>query len=438
MSYRTAPVSLLERVAVAADAVPGVLRDLLAQQAVSEAVILSTCNRVEIYAGVSAFHAGLLELSTVLAEHAGVPIEELVEHLYVRYDDEAVRHAYRLAAGLDSMVVGEAQILGQLRESYRVATSEDSAGRVLHELLQSALRVGKRVHAETGIDRAGQSVVTAALELGAAESGLEPANANVLVIGAGAMGALACATLQRAGVAQLVVANRTLDKAQRLADSYGGTAIDFTGLPAAMAAADIVLSATASSGHVLSATAEPGAAWTLDPGAGAAPGAAGPLGSKLILDLAVPRDVDPALGELDDVILLDIERLGSALAGHTSSTDVAAAELIVDDEVSGYTAWLRGAEVAPTVAALRARADDVMATELRRLDQRRPELTDEVRSEIARTVHRVVQQLLHQPTVRVRQLAAEPGGAQYAALVRELFALDVTSDSVQEALGGKE
>ncbi|WP_412541416.1 glutamyl-tRNA reductase [Longispora sp. K20-0274] len=428
VSYRTAPVSLLERVAVSTDAVPGVLRDLLGQQAVGEAVILSTCNRVEIYAAVSAFHAGLLELSTVLAAHAGVPIEELVEHLYVRYDDEAVRHAYRLAAGLDSMVVGEAQILGQLRESYRVATSEDSAGRVLHELLQSALRVGKRVHAETGIDRAGQSVVTAALDLGSAESGLEPANANVLVIGAGAMGALACATLQRAGVGQLVVANRTLDKAQRLADAYGGTAIDFTGLPAAMAAADIVLSATASSGHVLSATDEPGAAWTLD----------GPLGAKLILDLAVPRDVDPALGELDDVILLDIERLGSALAGHTSSTDVAAAELIVDDEVSGYTAWLRGAQVAPTVAALRSRADDVMAAELRRLDQRRPELTDEVRSEIARTVHRVVQQLLHQPTVRVRQLAAEPGGAQYAALVRELFALDVTSDSVQEALGGKE
>ncbi|MGY0234911.1 glutamyl-tRNA reductase [Longispora urticae] len=428
VSYRTAPVSLLERVAVSADAVPGVLRDLLAQKSVGEAVILSTCNRVEIYAGVSAFHAGLLELSTVLAAHAGVGIEELVEHLYVRYDDEAVRHAYRLAAGLDSMVVGEAQILGQLRESYRVATSEDSAGRVLHELLQSALRVGKRVHAETGIDRAGQSVVTAALELGAAESGLEPANANVLVIGAGAMGALACATLQRAGVAQLVVANRTLDKAQRLADSYGGTAIDFSGLPAALRAADIVLCATASSGHVLSATGEAGAAWNLTE----------PLGAKLILDLAVPRDVDPALGELADVILLDIERLGSALAGHTSSTDVAAAELIVDDEVSGYTAWLRGAQVAPTVAALRARADDVVATELRRLDQRRPELTDEVRSEIARTVHRVVQQLLHQPTVRVRQLAAEPGGAQYAALVRELFALDVTSDSVQEALGSTE
>ncbi|MEV6526594.1 glutamyl-tRNA reductase [Longispora sp. NPDC051575] len=428
VSYRTAPVSLLERVAVSADAVPGVLRDLLAQKTVGEAVILSTCNRVEIYAGVSAFHAGLLELSTVLAAHAGVGIEELVEHLYVRYDEEAVRHAYRLAAGLDSMVVGEAQILGQLRESYRVATSEDSAGRVLHELLQSALRVGKRVHAETGIDRAGQSVVTAALELGAAESGLEPANANVLVIGAGAMGALACATLQRSGVAQLVVANRTLDKAQRLADSYGGTAIDFAGLPAALRAADIVLCATASSGHVLSATGEAGAAWNLTE----------PLGAKLILDLAVPRDVDPALGDLADVILLDIERLGSALAGHTSSTDVAAAELIVDDEVSGYTAWLRGAQVAPTVAALRARADDVVAGELRRLDQRRPELTDEVRSEIARTVHRVVQQLLHQPTVRVRQLAAEPGGAQYAALVRELFALDVTSDSVQEALGSTE
>jgi glutamyl-tRNA reductase len=415
VSYRTAPVSLLERVTVAHTAIPSLLRELLAQPSVHEAVILSTCNRVEIYAVVSAFHAGLTELSTVLAAHAGVPLADLAEHLYVQYDDEAVRHAYQVAAGLDSMVVGESQILGQFREAYGVAAGEGSVGRVLHELLQSALRVGKRVHAETGIDRAGRNVVTAALGLGVAESGLEPARANVLVIGAGAMGALACSTLQRTGVGRLTIANRGLDRATRLAEAYGGTAIDLDGLPAALEAADIVLCATASRGYVLT---------TLPPG------------RKLVLDLAVPRDVDPTLGNLPDVHLLDIERLGSVrVDASAASSDVAAATAIVDEEVVAYAIWLRGTEIAPTVAALRARAEGVVTSELRRLAQRRPELSAELRAEIARTVHRVVQQLLHQPTVRVRQLAAEPGGARYAALVRELFALDVTTESAVEALG---
>ncbi|WP_018347646.1 glutamyl-tRNA reductase [Longispora albida] len=414
VSYRTAPVSLLEKVSVPPGDVPALLAGLLAQHSVGEAIVLSTCNRVEIYAAVSAFHAGLSEVSAVLAAHAGVELDDLVDHLYVRYDDEAVRHAYRLASGLDSMVVGEAQILGQLRDAYGVATAADAPGRVLHELLQTALRVGKRVHAETGIDRAGQSVVSAALEIGTEESGLSLEDARVLVIGAGAMGALACATLNRLGVGQLMVANRSMPKALRLAKAYGGAAIDFSAVPGAIEGADIVISATASSGYVI--TELPA------------------RGHRLVLDLAVPRDVDPALADQPGVILLDIERLGVALTGAQSASDVAAAEDIVAEEVGAYAAWLRGAEIAPTVAALRARADDVVASELRKLSQRRPDLPDELRAEVARTVHRVVQQLLHQPTVRVRQLAAEPGGEQYAALVRELFALDVTTDSVAQAL----
>ena len=416
VSYRTAPVGLIERIMVASRDVPEALRALLSQRSVEEAAILVTCNRVEIYAGVSTFQAGLAELSSVLAEHAGVPLTELVDHLYVRYDEQAVQHAYRLAAGLDSMVVGEPQILGQLREAYASAVRESATGPVLHALLQSALRVGKRVRAQTGIDRVGQSVVTAALEIGAKESGLATAEASVLVIGAGAMGALACATLRRAGVAKLVIANRRLDRAARLAEAYGGVAIDFTGLATAIAQADIVLSATASSGYVVSATAGPDRVWT----------PCSQTDRKLLLDLAVPRDIDPALGEADGVFLLDLARLGVALAGPGSAADdVAAAEAIVTEEAVGYAAWLRGAEIAPTVAALRSRADEVVAAELRRLSRRRPGLTDELHTEVARTVHRVVQQLLHQPTVRARQLAAQPGGAQYAALVRELFALEV-------------
>ncbi|MBA3490194.1 MAG: glutamyl-tRNA reductase [Longispora sp.] len=429
LSYRTAPVSLLERLAISTEEVPGLLRGILVQPSVGEALVLSTCNRVEVYAGVSAFHAALTELSTVLAEYAQVPLNEFVEHLYVRYDDEAVRHTFRLAAGLDSMVVGEAQILGQLRDSYRIATDAESAGRVLHELMQSALRVGKRVHAETGIDRAGQSVVSAALALGAEKSGLEPADAHVLVVGAGAMGALACATLQRAGVRRLTVANRNRDRADRLVNAYGGTAIDFDGLPSALAAADIILCATTSPDYVLTALPD-----------GIADGQA--PRPKIILDLAVPRDVDPALGNAPGVILIDIERLGSVLAEEhpdvpTLHADVVAASTIVDEEATAYASWLQGAEIAPTVAALRARADGVVEAELRRLAQRCPALDDDLRAEAAHAMHRIVRQLLHQPTVRVRQLATEPGGAQYTAMVRDLFDLDVGTDNVTGALGAE-
>src|SRR5262249_39282151 len=187
----------------------------------------STCNRVEVYASVSAFHGGLADIGTVLAERAGCSVTELAPHLCVSYDADAVRHAYRVAAGLDSMVVGEAQILGQLREAYTVATEHGTAGRLLHELIQQALRVGKRAHAATGIGGAGQSVVTAALRLGlsqlyGADTEVFPpgATGDALVIGAGAMGALSLATLRRAGAGRLHVANRSLARAQRLADSY--------------------------------------------------------------------------------------------------------------------------------------------------------------------------------------------------------------------------
>jgi glutamyl-tRNA reductase len=383
-------------------------------------VVLSTCNRVEVYAAVSAFHGGLTEIGALLAERAGCPVADLAGHLYVRYDAEAVRHAFRVAAGLDSMVVGESQILGQLRDAYAVAAEQATTGRLLHELMQQALRVGKRAHAETGIDRAGQSVVTAALQLGLATTAGRPpiptqsrafgedaelAGRSALVIGAGAMGALALATLRRAGAGPLYVANRGADRAERLARNHGATAVPFDDLP--LSEVDVVVCATASPEPVLSTEAVAAAGRGL-----------------LILDLAVPRDVASGVGALPGVVLVDLERLGAA-PGRPTEADVLAAEEIVVAEVEAYLGWLRGADVAPTVAALRARADEVVAGELRRLAQRRPDLTEEQRAEVAHAVHRVVQRLLHLPTVRVRQLAAEPGGESYAAVLRELFDLDV-------------
>jgi glutamyl-tRNA reductase len=455
VSHRTAGVSLLERLAITADQTPQLLTRLLAQEYVGEALVLSTCNRVEVYAAVSAFHGGLSDIGSVLAERAGCAVTDLAPHLYVSYDADAVRHAFRVAAGLDSMVVGEAQILGQLREAYGVASEQGTAGRLLHELSQQALRVGKRAHAETGIDQAGQSVVTAALRLGMSKlygAGTEtfPADApaDALVIGAGAMGALGLATLRRTGAGRLYVANRGAARALRLAENYEAEAVPFGDLVAALAKVDVVLCATASPAPVLT------------PELLAAAGRASVDRPLLVLDLAVPRDVAPGVAELPGVILVDLQRLGLATGepfneeseadarlaeadarslglpadagaqslGLPADVEIRAAETIVAGEVEAFLTWMRSTDVAPTVAALRARADEVVATELRRLGQRRPDLTDDQRADVAHAVHRVVQRLLHLPSVRVRQLAAEPGGEAYALALRALFDLEIPQD----------
>jgi glutamyl-tRNA reductase len=383
------------------------LTELLGGEFVGEALVLSTCNRVEVYAGVAGFHGGLTEIVAVLANRIGASPAELAQYAYVHYDAEAVRHAYQVATGLDSMVIGEPQILGQLREAYTLATGHDATGRLLHELMQQALRVGKRAHAETGIDRAGQSVVSAALTL-AAPDGL--AGRAALVIGAGAMGALALATLRRLGADPLYLANRNVDRAERLATLHGATPV--TGLP--LDKVDLVVSATASTGYVIR------------PETVTRP--------MTIVDLAIPRDVDPAVADLPGVVLIDIERLGASLRETTNlGADRATVERIVAAEAEAFRTGLRGLEVAPTLAALRTRAEELVTAELGRLAQRRPELTAEQRADVARTLHRVVQRLLHQPSVRARELAAGPGGDRYPELLRELFDLDVPgTDRVAE------
>ncbi|WP_433687282.1 glutamyl-tRNA reductase [Micromonospora carbonacea] len=418
-SYRTAPVATLEQLAVGPADLTRTLDRLLTQPYVSEAVLVSTCNRVEVYAAVSGFHGGLGDVCAVLAEQAGTLPASLANHLYVHYDAAAVDHVFRVAAGLDSMVVGEAQILGQLRDAYHWASGADSAGRLLHELMQQALRVGKRAHAETGIDRAGQSVVSAALDLAAGHLDGALAGRPALVVGAGAMGALGVATLSRLGAGPLTVTNRGTDRAVRLAESYGASAAPMAGLTDVLSTVDIVVAATAATEPVLTREVVTRALARRDPDRG-------PL---VLLDLAVPRDVEAGVAGLPGVEVIDIDRMAAVLAGGPAAAEAAAVERIVTAEVESFLTWLRGADVAPTVAALRGRAEDVVATELRRLAQRRPDLSDDQRAEVARTVHRVVQRLLHQPTVRVRQLAAEPGGDQYAALLRELFDLQVPQTS---------
>ncbi|WP_034590861.1 glutamyl-tRNA reductase [Hamadaea tsunoensis] len=409
-SYRTAGVELLERLSIAPAYRADVLRELVAGPHVAEVVALSTCNRVEFYAAVPAFHAGLHQIAGALAEVAGVETADLADSLYVHHGEAAVAHTFAVAAGLDSMVVGEQQILGQLRDAYALAAETETAGALLHELFQQALRVGKRAHAETGIDQAPRSMVTAALAQAAAlDASGSLAGRRAVVVGAGAMGSLAVSGLTRAGIGTLTVVNRSDDRADRLASAYAVTSAPMQALPALVAEADIVISATTSMAYVVT----PELLGTARP---------------ILVDLAVPRDVHPDVKALG-LTVIDVEHLAGSAAEHGHAAPVVAeAQAIVDAEVANFLAWQRGSQVAPTVAALRARAEDLVTAELARL-ARRSDLTDEQRGEVAHSMRRIVQRLLHEPTVRVRQLAAGPGGEAYPQLLRELFDLEVPGQS---------
>jgi glutamyl-tRNA reductase len=429
LSHRSAPVSVLEHASLSADAQAKLLQDTLAAEPATEATVLATCNRIELYADVDKFHAGVAELSTLLARHSGAGLDELTPYLYVHYEDRAVHHLFSVACGLDSMVVGEGQILGQIKDALALGQDLHTAGRLLNDLFQQALRVGKRAHSETGIDRAGQSLVTFGLEQLAAGAALDAVDAvdawvkgkRALVIGAGSMSSLAAATLARAGAAEVVIANRTEGRARRLVQILtepGGTgvaarAVTMNDVDRELTRADVVVSCTGATGLVLTADAIEAAQH-----ARACPA------PQALLDLAMPRDIDPAAHRLGGVRLVDIESLAEASADAPMAADVDRVRTIVSDEVAAFGAAQRAAHITPTVVALRAMAADVVSSEVARLEGRLPDLDEKQRAEVTRTVRRVVDKLLHAPTVRVKQLASEPGGAGYADALRELFDLD--------------
>jgi glutamyl-tRNA reductase len=411
VSHRTAPVSVLERVALTEDGTAKLLDDAVAASHVTEVVVLATCNRTELYAEVEKFHGGVADVSELLARHTGVSLEQLTPHLYVHYEDRAVQHLFAVACGLDSMVVGEGQILGQVKEALALAQRQSTLARTLNELFQHALRVGKRAHTETDIDRAGQSLVTVGLEQAEPVlGGIEGCSA--LVVGAGSMSALAAATLRRSGIRDIVVANRTYERAKRLALAVHGRAVPLDDIDAALAEVDLVVSCTGAAGIVLYAETISAAVRRR---------AARPL---FLLDLALPRDVDPAVRVIAGVTLVDLERIAEVLAGHADAVDVDAVRQIVAEEVATFAGWQQASRVAPTVVALRSMAADVVDAELARLATRLPGLAPQAREEIAQAVRRVVDKLLHAPTVRVKELASTPDGVAYAEALGKLFDLD--------------
>ena len=430
LSHKSAPLSLLERALVSGDDLAKLLRDLWAAEHVAGVFVISTCNRAEIYAEVDKFHGGVSVICDLLARHSGIPLAELTPHLYVHYEDRAVQHLLAVACGLDSMVIGESQILGQVRQALQIAREQRTLDRPLSELGTLALRTGKRAHAETGIDQAGASLVTVGLAAaagrlrglarpadGGGQAGLL-AGLSVLVVGAGSMSSLAVATAAKLGPAGITVANRGQQRARQLAATVSARWTDLSRLTAEVAVADLVVSCTGAPGLVLTAAMVREAL------------AARPTGRPLVLlDLALPRDIAPDAGQLPGVAVVSLEDLRDAGSpgrpgALAHDEHVAAVRQIVADEFAAHVSAGRAARVAPTVVALRAKAAEVVDAELARLASRLVDLDPRNRDEVARALHRVVDKLLHAPTVRVKELAGSPGADSYEAALRVLFDLD--------------
>jgi len=406
VSHKTTPVDVLAQVAMDAPAAAKLVEALIASEHIEEVVVLSTCNRTELYASVTRFHGGLDDLTTQLAGSAGLDVADVGSMCSVYFDEGAVAHTFAVTAGLDSMVVGESQILGQVKLALNQCQALGTVGTVLNALFQQAIRVGKRVQSETAIGSAGRSLITAAYDLLTAQCG-ELSGRRVLVVGAGSMAALAARTAAGAG-AQLTLANRTYVRAEQLAESVGGRAVPLADLGVALSSADVVVTCTGAQDLVL--------------------GHDDLVGTPVvgIVDLALPSDVSEDVTSLG-ITLVNLDRLVAGQLDAASSAEVEAARELVRLEVKDFLGLRRSAAVAPTVVALRSMASQVVDSEMSRLQGRLPDLTEHERDEVHRTVRRVVDKLLHQPTVRVQKLAVDPEAVDYAAALRELFALDPQS-----------
>ena len=416
VSYRRAPVELLERLSFPQEALAKAYHHLSSLPAVSESAILSTCNRVEVYAEVSGYHQGFLDLKRFLSESREVSPDDLADPLYAHYEDDASEHLFSVAAGIDSMVVGEPQIHAQVRQALRDAQSEGAAGPVLSALFREALRVGRRARRETAIGASPAAFVEAGVRLAAAHlDGLK--GTSVVVIGAGEMSALAIRALREQrdlDVTEVTILNRTPERAARLAGRVGGAHGPLDRLDAAVAAADLVVSSTGSTGVVLGR----------DVVARAMAGRGRPM---FLLDLAVPRDVDPTAGEIPGVRLADIDDLREVLAEREGKlrAEVERVREIVAEETRRFGRRQREARLAPLIKALHERGEDVRARELRRLASRLRSLSERERQAVEALAAGVVAKLLHEPVVRLKEGAGTAEGEAQARAIADLFGLDV-------------
>ncbi len=414
VSFRRAPIELLERLSFTDDDLAKAYRRALDEPGIDEAVILSTCNRVEIYAGVSSYHGGFMALKRLLAEAREVDAESLAEPLYSHFENDAADHLFAVAAGLDSMVLGETQIGSQVREALKRAESEGAAGSAMIGLFHAASRTGRRVRTETGVGAAPDAFISLGADLAAEKLG-GLAGSDVLVVGAGQMAALTVKHLRLRGVGPVRILNRSLEHARALADRTNAEHGDLDALPEALNHADLVVSATGAAGTVI--------------GSGVvASAAASRRGRPLVLlDLAVPRDVDPGAGDVEGVSLIDINGLRDRLAeqDEAMTEEISKAHGIVAEEVHRYVTRRRSDALAPVIRALYSRGDEIMRAELDRYSSRLADLSPEEREAVEGLARGIVAKLLHDPIVELKERSTPGTDRAHAKLLAELLGIEL-------------
>lgn len=414
LNHKTAPIEVRERLAFSDEACAESLQALVDGEVIREGLIVSTCNRVEVLASThnATRDEGATRISEFLSRTRSVPSQFFVEHLYTHADDAAVRHVFRVASSLDSMVVGEPQVLGQVRRAYSLAVNAGTAGRVLHRLVHHALHVAKRVRAETGIASSAVSISFTAVELGRKIFG-SLKGATVLLIGAGEMAELAAQHLASAGAAHVLVANRTYETARQLAHKFGGLAVDYDDLRAHLASADIVVCSTAANEYVITTQM---AREALE---------ARRNRPAFFIDISVPRNVDPAVGGIDNLFVFDVDDLEAVVASNIREREREAerAELIVESEVMQFQQALRSLDLGPTVGALRQKLDEIARLELQKRRARLGELTPEQEKAIENLLTAVVNKISH-PVIQRMRHSYDTGEDQHMQAWRDTFKLE--------------
>jgi glutamyl-tRNA reductase len=413
LNHRTAAVDLLEQMTVAPSGLPKALHSLVEREHLAEVVLLSTCNRTEVYARTTKFHDGVDDVRHFLAEGSGLDPDALAEQLYTYHDDAVVAHLFGVAAGLDSMIIGEGEILGQVREAWQTAEREGVTGQLLSRTFRHAVEVGKRARTETGISRHAVSISSAAVTVAAERLG-SLAGRRVLLLGAGDVGEGMALALAGAGVEEIVVANRSRARGVELARRVGGRAIALDDVADALVICDVLLSSTGAPSTLVERGAMEEVMQRRDGKA------------ILVVDVAVPRDVDPGVGQVFGVTLLDIDDLKAV--GEQSlqarRAEVGKVRLLITDELDRFRLERSARELAPLVTRLRARGEDVRQAELDRFSSRLASLTPEQREAVEQVTRGLVNKLLHDPTVRLKDAAGSARGDLYADALTALFALD--------------
>lgn len=420
VNHRTAPLEVREKLSFPEHSMDHWLNKLLSYPGIDGCAILSTCNRTEIYIAPVELDTGMSSVWCFLAEKSGLDISEIKNYTFCHTLYDSIRHLFRVVAGLDSMILGETQILGQVKRTYELALESGTTNVVLNTLFQQALTTGKRVRTETGIDQNPVSIPYAAVELARQNLGCLNGK-SVLVIGAGEMSELTVVNLVANGVSSVIVSNRSYDRAAQLAEKFNGKAVRFDQLFQHMAQADIIISSTAAQHYVIKAA---NMQTVMEQRNGK---------TILMIDIAVPRDIDPQVSRIDGVTLYDVDDLQNVVDSNLAERRQAAvaAEGIIEEELDAFMRWLSTRFVVPTITALRKRAEEIKQRELCRAFNRLGDLNEREKKVISSLATSIVNQLLHSPVVKLKQYAMTPEGHLYTEILQNLFSLEVDGQRQQ-------